>query len=333
MKFCPQCATPLHSENAAARAILFCPNCQWRYWNNPVPAAGCLIEDSGKILLILRKNPPRAGMWSLPVGFLHHGETLEDCAARETTEETGLRVEPVALIGSYSDVIDEHRSHVVSIYRGRIIAGELRAGDDAEDVRWFSMQYLPELAFPSSQSAITQWLSIRNGPVNAVYFCPRCRGPLEKRFVGLHEYPACPTCHYIHFHNPIPLVAVLVSDLEHRILLVKRKLPPRIGDWALPGGYIDFGETAEEAAQREVREETGLQVKVTRHLFSASFPNPLNVEQYLLKTVFVAEMTGGMLQAGDDAADARFFDTSDLPSNLAHENEWEVIRTWKERNY
>ncbi len=332
MNFCPHCATPLPRENDAARNILACPNCSWRHWNNPVPAAGCLIEDSGKILLILRKNQPAAGMWSLPVGFLHYGETLEECATRETEEETGLRVEPVALIGSYSDIIDAHRSHVVSIYRGRIIAGELRAGDDAEDVRWFSMQHLPELAFPSGQSAITQWLSIRNGPVNAVYFCPRCRGPLEKRFIGLHEYPACPTCHYIHFRNPIPLVAAIVTDAEHRILLVKRKLPPRIGDWALPGGYIDFGETSEEAAQREVREETGLEVKVTRYFFSANFPSPLNAEQYLLKIVFVAETTGGVLQAGDDASDARFFASAEVPPNLAHENEWEVIRTWKERN-
>ena len=151
MRFCPQCATPLQSEIATTQNVLICPHCSWRSWNNPIPAAGCLIEDSGKILLILRKNQPSAGMWSLPVGFLHHGETLEECAARETEEETGLHVEPVALIGSYSDVIDAQRSHVVSIYRGRIMAGELRAGDDAQDVRWFSMQHLPELAFPSGQ--------------------------------------------------------------------------------------------------------------------------------------------------------------------------------------
>lgn len=296
-----------------------------------MPAAGCLIEDSGKILLILRKNQPGAGMWSLPVGFLHHGETTEECAARETEEETGLKVEPVALIGSYSDVIDAHRSHVVSIYRGRIIAGELRAGDDAEDVRWFSMQHLPELAFPSGANAITQWLSIRNGPVSAVYFCPRCRCSLEMRLIGLHKYPACPTCHYIHFRNPIPLVAAIVMDAERRILLVKRKLPPGIGDWALPGGYIDFGESTEEAAQREVHEETGMQVKVTGYVYSANFPSMLSADQYLLKIVVSAKVTGGALQAGDDASEARFFAADKLPENLAHENEREVIRTWKEK--
>ena len=332
MKFCPQCATPLSGENLANNNFWFCPNCRWRSWNNPVPAAGCLIEDGGKLLLILRKNPPSAGRWSLPVGFLHYGETLEQCAARETEEETGLNVEPVALIGSYSDLIDAQRSHVVSIYRGRIVAGELRAGGDAEDVRWFSMQHLPELAFPSGQSAITQWLSIRSGPINAVYFCPRCRGPLEKRAIGLHEYPACPTCHYVHFRNPIPLVAVLVTDAERRILLVKRKLPPRIGDWALPGGYLDFGETAEEAAQRELREETGVEVKITRYLFSANSPSLLNEEQYLLKIVFAAEAAGGVLQPGDDAAEARFFEAAEVPVNLAHESEREVIRRWQESN-
>jgi len=297
-----------------------------------VPAAGCLIEDSGKILLILRKHAPRAGLWSLPVGFLHFGETAEQCAAREVREETGLHVEPVALIGSYSDIVDEQRSRVVSIYRGRIVAGELRAGDDAEEVRWFSMQFLPELAFPSAQSAITQWLSIRNGPINAVYFCPRCRGALEKRFIGLHEYPACPTCHYVHFRNPIPLVAMLVTGAERRILLVKRKLPPRIGAWALPGGHIDFSETAEEAARREVKEKTGLEVQITRYLFSENSPNPLIQEQPILQIVFIAEVTGGILKAGDDAMEARFFNLSDLPLDLAEEREREVIKKWTIKN-
>lgn len=330
MKFCPQCATPLQKEQHEFRTCLACPQCHWTYWNNPIPAAGCLIEEGGKILLIRRKNPPEAGKWSLPVGFLHFGESAEQAAVREVEEETGLKVEAVALIGTYSDIIHDWRSHLVLIYRGRTIGGELKPGDDAEAVDWFSMYRLPELAFPSGRSALEQWLYIRNGPATAVHYCPRCRCALERRLIGNREYPACPTCHYVHFHNPIPVAETIVTDAEGRILLVKRKLPPRSGDWALPGGHIDFNESAEEAAVREVKEETGLEIKLSRLLCTMGFPSMLNPEQSVLKAIFVGEIHGGVLTAGDDAEDAQFFHWSELPKNLATESVEMALQKWKE---
>ncbi len=329
MKYCPQCAAPLHPKLIEARECLACAQCHWIYWNNPVPAAGCLIEESGKILLILRKNPPEAGKWSLPVGFLHYGESAEQAAAREVEEETGLQVRPVALLGTYSDIIHEWRSHLVLIYRGRLLGGELRPGDDAAEVQWFSVNRLPELAFPSGRSAVEQWLYIRSGPANAVHYCPRCRGALERRLIGNREYPACPTCHYVHFHSPIPVAETVVTDSGGRVLLIKRRLPPGIGAWALPGGHIDFNESAEAAAIREVKEETGLDIKLAGLLCTMGFPSLLNPEQSVLKAVFIGEIVGGDLAAGDDAEDARFFHRHELPENLATESVGIALQKWQ----
>lgn len=331
MHFCPHCATKLESKPIAQREYLVCPACGHVHWNNPIPAAGCLVENGGHVLLIRRKSPPSAGAWSLPVGFVQFGETAEQAAVREVAEETGLQVEATALIGTYNDIIEDAHSHLVLIFRAHVLSGELRAGDDAEEAAWFSENHLPPVAFASAQSAVEAWRAVRNGPPTAYYFCPRCRSKLGRRKIGDREHPACPVCDWIYWINPVPVAETIVTDNEGRILLIKRKLPPRVGDWALPGGHIDWGESAETAAIREVREETGLEVRLARLLCTMGLPSLLNPEQCVLKSVFVGEIAGGKLQAGDDALEARFFAWENLPENLATESTREALRRWRQQ--
>ena len=99
----------------------------------------------------------------------------------------------------------------------------------------------------------------------------------------------------------------VVRDARGRVLLVRRANEPSRGLWSVPGGRIEPGESAREAAAREVREETGLEVEVGELLLTAEL-GPYVVEDY------AATVVGGTLRAGDDALDARFFAAGELPA-------------------
>jgi ADP-ribose pyrophosphatase YjhB (NUDIX family) len=175
MRYCPHCATRLEKTQKTQREHLACPVCGFVDWNHPIPAAGCLIENGGHLLLIRRQTGAHAGEWSLPIGFMQFGETAEQAAGRAVVEATGLQVEAASLIGAYSDIINDQRSHLVLVFRGRILGGTLRTGEGAPEAAWFSEHELPVIAFVSDRNAIAAWRAERSGPPTAYYFCPRCR--------------------------------------------------------------------------------------------------------------------------------------------------------------
>ena len=107
---------------------------------------GILVENY-KILLIKRKKEPWKGYYALPGGFVEYGETCESAIVREFKEETGLDVRVKALFGVYSDPARDPRGHIITIvYILERVAGELRAGDDAEELRFFELNKIPQLA-------------------------------------------------------------------------------------------------------------------------------------------------------------------------------------------
>lgn len=108
--------------------------------------------------------------------------------------------------------------------------------------------------------------------------------------------------------NPKPTVDTIIQ-IGEKIVLIKRKNPPY--GWALPGGFVDYGESLEAAAVREAYEETGLTVKLMELLYVYSDPNR-DARQHNISAVFTAQATGSPT-AGDDAADAQLFALSDLP--------------------
>ncbi|MDW5562931.1 MAG: NUDIX domain-containing protein [Methanomassiliicoccus sp.] len=117
-------------------------------FRNPTLTADGVVMVDGRIVLVRRGREPGRGKYALPGGFVEHGERAEDCAVREVMEETGLRTEPLGLVGLYSDPGRDPRGHIVSaVFHLRVVGGELRAGDDADEVSLYDLDSLPELAF------------------------------------------------------------------------------------------------------------------------------------------------------------------------------------------
>lgn len=129
----------------------------------------------------------------------------------------------------------------------------------------------------------------------------------------------CPHCGKgIKQRNPSPTVDVVVHLPQKGVLLVRRANPPY--GWALPGGFVDYGETVEQAAVREAREETGLNVELTGLL--GVYSDPLrDPRQHTMSVVFTAGVKGtDRPKAGDDAADAVYFPVDALPGDIAFDH-------------
>jgi 8-oxo-dGTP diphosphatase len=116
--------------------------------------------------------------------------------------------------------------------------------------------------------------------------------------------------------NPYPTVDVVVATAGG-IVLVERKNPPH--GWALPGGFIDYGERVEDAARREVREETGLDVELV-HLLGV-YSDPSRDPRHHTMTVVYVGRAEGVPRGGDDAARAEVFDPRDLPGPLCFDHD------------
>lgn len=121
------------------------------------------------------------------------------------------------------------------------------------------------------------------------------------------------------YRNPVPTVDIII-ETEHEgkkgIVLIKRKNPPY--GWAIPGGFVDYGETLEQAAVREALEETSLHVELLRQFHTYSDP-ARDPRQHTISTVFTA-IAEGKPVGMDDAAEARIFTRDDLPEEIAFDH-------------
>lgn len=108
-------------------------------------ASAVVIDDRGRVLLVLRGREPQRGRWSVPGGSVEAGETLEEAAAREVFEETGLRVAVGAELWSLETPAGDGRTFEIHDFAATVIGGTLAAGDDADDVRWFAPAELDDV--------------------------------------------------------------------------------------------------------------------------------------------------------------------------------------------
>lgn len=129
--------------------------------------------------------------------------------------------------------------------------------------------------------------------------------------------------------RPIVAVGVVCFNAHGEVLLIRRGTPPRLGEWSIPGGKVEWGETLLAAAARELREETGVQadafglIDVVDGIFTSRTSG--EVTRHYVLVDYVARYIGGDLMAGDDAAEAIFAALDDLPHYQLWERTLQII--------
>ncbi|CAG34802.1 NUDIX domain-containing protein [Desulfotalea psychrophila] len=128
--------------------------------------------------------------------------------------------------------------------------------------------------------------------------CPHCQGPITI------------------YRNPIPTVDIII-EIEEKVVLIERKNTPH--GWAIPGGFVDYGESFETAALREAEEETGIKLKEIEQFRTYSAPDR-DPRQHTASTVFFARGDGQQPRGGDDALRAELFSWDDLPAGIVFDH-------------
>lgn len=141
-------------------------------------------------------------------------------------------------------------------------------------------------------------------PKIAFKFCPRCAQKLQLK----NESLQCSSCGFHFYVNPAPTNAVLIENEKKEILLVKRKFDPKKGFWDTAGGFLQPNESIEDSVKREIFEELGVDVEMTRII--GLYPDDYLFQDIIYPTINIlvtAKIISGTLQAGDDAEEFEFF--------------------------
>ena len=155
-------------------------------------------------------------------------------------------------------------------------------------------------------------------------YCHRCGEVLGEEHVAGALRPKCGACGEVVFFDP-KLAVVVIASQDSRILMVKRDIDPMMGRWSFPSGYVDRGEIVEEAAVREVREETNVEVSLDALLGVYSRGGAP-----VVLVAYAASIVGGCPQAGDEAQAVKLFAADDLPP-LPFPDDAAIIADWRER--
>jgi ADP-ribose pyrophosphatase YjhB (NUDIX family) len=141
-------------------------------------------------------------------------------------------------------------------------------------------------------------------------FCPRCGGALATRVVKPGDIPrlVCTGCDFVFYLDPKLAVGTIITDESGRVLLIRRALEPGYGRWVFPGGFVERAELVEDAARREAREESGLEVRLDRLVGVYSYTGRVPVV-----LVYAATPTSGTLDWRDEGLEARFFTALEIP--------------------
>ena len=162
-RYCPHCGAGMEKAEEGGTTRMRCGECGFVQYLNPAPAAGILVrDDEGQVLLVRRKFEPFKGLWAMPAGFIEYGEEAEETAVRELEEETGLIIEIDRTYAVESCRDDPRGDTVLVLFEGHMKGGKLEAGDDAEEVGFFSLNSLPEIAFACQRRVLERLI---NGPI------------------------------------------------------------------------------------------------------------------------------------------------------------------------
>jgi ADP-ribose pyrophosphatase YjhB (NUDIX family) len=152
--------------------------------------------------------------------------------------------------------------------------------------------------------------------VSEFRYCPICATKLEMRSSEGPDpdRPACPSCGWVHYVNPAPTVQAWI-DRDGAYLALRRAQEPFEGQWNMPGGFVEPGESGPEAIAREVREETGLEVEPIEviGIFSSDYGSE-NDEKSILDIAYRCRLVGeAELDVSDESGEARWFPLAEFP--------------------
>lgn len=156
--FCPYCSGKISTKSEGNIIRDYCSSCDVIFYNNPLPVASSIVIKNRKVLLVKRKFDPYKGMWCLPSGFAEVGERIQDASIRELEEETGIIGKVIGNVNVNSTYNDIYGDLIFITYESEWIDGELKAGDDAEDVGFFPFEEIPPLAFDSNNVALKSFI-------------------------------------------------------------------------------------------------------------------------------------------------------------------------------
>jgi 8-oxo-dGTP diphosphatase len=123
-------------------------------YRNPVPAVDIILQQGSEILLVKRKDEPFKDHLALPGGFVNEEESVENAAMREAVEETSLEIQPIDILGVYSDPKRDPRRHILTVvFVGTILNGVPNPGDDSSEIEWVQVDNIHKknLAFDHKQ--------------------------------------------------------------------------------------------------------------------------------------------------------------------------------------
>jgi ADP-ribose pyrophosphatase YjhB (NUDIX family) len=159
-KFCSACAHPLVTRvpDGDARMRLVCDHCRAIHYKNPKIVVGAIAAwEDGRILLCKRAIDPRYGFWTLPAGFMENAESTAEGAARETMEEAGARIAPIA---PFSMVEVPYVNQVHVFYRATLLHLDFAAGEESLEAHLFAPADIPwdDLAFPTVKTTLKRYV-------------------------------------------------------------------------------------------------------------------------------------------------------------------------------
>ncbi|HXF83038.1 MAG TPA: NUDIX domain-containing protein [bacterium] len=163
----------------------------------------------------------------------------------------------------------------------------------------------------------------------APVFCTQCAAALQwRRLEGERlPQPVCPRCGHVHWQNPKPTVAALIvrdGERGQEVLLVRRAVEPFRGAWDCPGGYIDPGESPEDALRRECREELGVEIHL--EALVGIFPDRYGDDgEHTLNIYYRARIARGEPVPASDVAAAAWFPLDDPPEPIAFPNNRQAL--------
>jgi ADP-ribose pyrophosphatase YjhB (NUDIX family) len=146
-------------------------------------------------------------------------------------------------------------------------------------------------------------------------YCPRCATELELRESAGPDpaRPTCPNCGWVHYDNPTPTVQAWI-DRDGEFLALRRAGEPKQGEWNMPGGFVESGESGPEAIAREVREETGLEIAVgdVIGIFPSQYGEGEDAKP-IFDVAYLCTITGGEMEISDESLEGAWFSLADFP--------------------